>query len=112
MPRPDFEKKRKTAWPWLAGLAALVMTLIGISAILSWSADTGPDVTVPTVEDTHPPADIPAPPDLDPPVTGADPAPGVEEGGAPPGEEEIGQAISLEGIGATAGGPSRPSPEA
>lgn len=96
MPRPDFEKKRKTAWPWLAGIAALVMTLIGISTILSWSDDAGPEVTVPTVEDTHPPATIPAPPDVDPDGTGVDPDRAVEEI-APLGEDAIGQTISLDG---------------
>lgn len=96
MARTDFEKKRKTSWPWFVGLAVLALMFVGISALLARSDDTEPGVVVPTVEDTYPPAAVPAPPNADPTVTGADPARGLDEI-APLGEEDIGQTISLDG---------------
>lgn len=96
MARSDFERKQKTVWPWFIGLAVLGLTLLGISALLTWSEETEPAVTVPTVEDTHPPTSIPAAPDADPVTTGSDPARPVEEI-APLGEEDIGQTVRLDG---------------
>lgn len=94
MGRVDVEKKQKTAAPWFAGAAILAVILLGISALLTWSDDAEPEVTVPTVEDTHPPAAVPAPPD---PLTGpTDPARALEEI-APLGEEDIGQTVRLDG---------------
>jgi hypothetical protein len=96
MDRTDIERKRKTPWPWLAGLALLVVTLLGISVLLTQDADAEPQVTVPTVEGTYSPAAIPAPPDMDPVLTGTDPARDLAEI-APLGEEDVGQMVRLEG---------------
>lgn len=96
MAKLKVERKRKTVWPLIGGLAVLVLVLWGITGLLTEDADTGPEVTVPTVEDTYPPAAIPGPPDLEPAQTGTDAARRVDEV-APLGEEDIGQLVRVAG---------------
>ena len=96
MAKLKVERKRKTAWPLLLGVLVLALVLWAITGLLTEDDDAGPDVTVPTVEDTYPPAAIPAPPDLEPANTGADAARQVDEV-APLGEEDIGQLIRVAG---------------
>lgn len=96
MARLDVERKRKTAWPWVAGIAVLLLVLWGVTTLLTEDAEAEPEVMVPTVEDTHPPAAVPAPPNADPEVTGNAAARGVDEI-APLGEEDVGQALHVAG---------------
>lgn len=96
MARLDVERKRKTAWPWVAGVITLLLILWGITSLLTDDPDDELEVTVPTVEDTFPPAAIPAPPDLDPEVTGVD-APRDLGDLAPLGEDDVGQVVRVVG---------------
>ena len=95
MGKLDIEKKQKSVWPFVAGLVVLALILVGITGLLTEDAEAGPQVTVPTVEDTFPPAAIPAPPDVEP-DRGNDAARGLEEV-APLGEEDVGQVVRVEG---------------
>lgn len=96
MARLDIERKRKTLWPWLAGVVALLLILMGITTLMQEDAETEPEVVVPTVEDTYPPAAVPAPPNEEPVGAATDAARGVEEI-APLGEEDVGQTVRLAG---------------
>ncbi|MBW3552126.1 MAG: hypothetical protein KY466_01380 [Gemmatimonadetes bacterium] len=96
MARIDVEKKRKTVWPLVIGLAILVLALWGVTTLLTDDPAAEPEVTVPTVEDTHPPAAVPAPPNTDPGLTGTESTRAVEEI-APVGEEDVGQTVRVAG---------------
>ena len=96
MARLDVERKRKTIWPLLIGAALLVLVLWGVTALLTDEPPAEPEVTVPTVEDTHPPAAVPAPPNTDAAATGTESTRAVEEI-APVGEEDVGQTVRVAG---------------
>ncbi|HUG39680.1 MAG TPA: hypothetical protein VMM12_04310 [Longimicrobiales bacterium] len=96
MARLDLERKRKTAWPLVAGVAVLALIIWGVTALLTEEPDAEPEMTVPTVEDTRSPAAVPAPPDADPELTGTEAARAVEEI-APLGEEDVGQTVRVAG---------------
>ena len=96
MARLEVEKKRKTIWPLVIGAAILVLALWGVTTLLTEDAADEPEVTVPTVEDTHPPAAVPAPPNTDPEMTGTESTRAVEEI-APVGEEDVGQTVRVAG---------------
>ena len=89
----DIEKKRPSAWPWLAGAAVLALIFWGVTVLLTPDEESGPQVQATTVEDTHPPAAIPEPPRE--PLSNAPPRALSEF--APLGEEDVGQAVRAEG---------------
>lgn len=96
MGKIDVERKRKTVWPLVIGAGLLVLIFWGVTTLLTEDPDEGPQVTVPTVEDTYPPASVPAPPDLPPSQTGVDQQADTSE--APPLDEEtVGQTVRLQG---------------
>ena len=59
--RIDVTRKRPTRWPWAVGAALAFLAIWGITSLLTGPPDPEPEITVPTVEDTHPPAAIPRP---------------------------------------------------
>ena len=89
----DIEKKRPSAWPWVAGVAVLALIFWGVTVLLTPDEQSGPEVQTTTVEDTHPPAAIP-----DPPREAVPNTPGQDIGTLTPlGDEDVGQVVRLEG---------------
>ena len=89
----DIEKKRASAWPWVAGVAVLALIFWGVTVLLTPDEQSAPEVQTTTVEDTHPPAAIPDPPREALPTT---PAQGIGTL-TPLGQEDVGQVVRVEG---------------
>jgi hypothetical protein len=89
----DIERKRTTAWPWVAGLVIFVLIAWGVTSLLAAPEDEAdaPDSLV--AEDTLAPAPIPMPPA---PVRdmGADRS--IEDL-IPLSEEHVGEVVQAEG---------------
>jgi len=93
MRRIDVEKKRVTHWPWLLGLALLVLAGWGATVLLRPpDEDEGPELPV-TTADTLPPARIPG---LGSPGGAAAAEPSVPDL-LPLGEEHLGETVRAEG---------------
>jgi hypothetical protein len=58
----DIIRKETPKWPWLAGLAVLVLVVWGVTALLGAPPEEEAPVAAPTAEDTLRPVAIPHPP--------------------------------------------------
>lgn len=88
----EIERKRTTAWPWLAGAVVLAAVVWGVTALLAAPVEETERV-VETPADTLEPAAVPQPPQ----VVRAEPGPPAVEVLAPLGEEHVGEVVVAEG---------------
>jgi hypothetical protein len=88
----DIIRKETPKWPWLAGLAVLVLVIWGVTALLGAPAEEEAPVVAPAAEDTLRPVAIPQAPQ--PP--GAVSAASIAEAVALD-EARVGEAARLEG---------------
>jgi hypothetical protein len=58
----DIERKRTTAWPWVAGLFVFVLIAWGVTSLLAAPEDEAEATDALVAEDTLAPAPIPMPP--------------------------------------------------
>lgn len=89
----DIRKKRPQRWPWLVGVIALVGIGWGVTTLLRADDEPAEEVAGPTVQDTHPPAAIPDRPYEARGATAASSLAAL----APLGEEDVGEAVRVEG---------------
>jgi hypothetical protein len=89
----DIERKRTTAWPWVAGLVVFILIAWGVTSLLAAPEDEAEDSTAVVADDTLAPAPIPMPPA---PVRdmGADRS--IEEL-IPLSEEHVGEVVQAQG---------------
>lgn len=93
MTNRSLKKKQPSAWPWVVGLAVLLLILWGVSDLLR-APERDDSVAIPaTLEDSFPPAAIPRPPDAV--VAGAGARPLTEL--APIVPEDVGEMVLAEG---------------
>jgi hypothetical protein len=87
----EIRRKRRTSWPWIAGLMVLALVVWGVTALLAAPEDEQA-VAVTSESDDSRPAAIPSPPN---PVR-VDRAGSIEDL-MPLGEEDAGQEVRAEG---------------
>jgi hypothetical protein len=93
MRQTDLERKRTSAWPWLAGLAIFGLILWGVTSLLAAPRGEEDAVAATPAEDALGPAPIPIPPA---PIRDMGVGRSIEEL-SPLGEEDIGEVVRAEG---------------
>jgi hypothetical protein len=89
----DIERKRTTAWPWVAGLAIFAIIAWSVTSLLAAAEDEPETADAAIAEDTLPPTAIPMPPA---PVRDMGAARSVDEL-TPLSEEHAGEVVTAQG---------------
>lgn len=89
----DLDRKKTTAWPWVAGLAVFAIVLWSVTALLAAPGEEDDTPALTAAEDTLEPAAMPSPPA---PIRDMGAGRSIEELG-PLTEDHVGEVVRAEG---------------